>query len=570
MKKLNEMQIGKRLTTAFRITTMITSIAAIAAIIVLFLISNRYTYALRYFGFPQGDIGRAIILFTDSRSDLRAIIGYDMQNEIDDLLSQYNEDKEGFISSWEAVEDTLTTAAAKSTYQSINDKLPDYWSLNEEIIALGKNISDKSSRDQAQSKAMNELAPAYEELNNLMYDILNTKTNSGDSLDTTLNIATYILIAVAILILIVSFIISTRLSRFIATGIAEPVTALEHRLVALEQGDLTTAFPEIASDDEVSKMAKVAADMSNSLKLIIEDIDYCLAQMANGNYTVTSKYLDKYVGEYAGIIAAFRQMNHQMNDTLRQINDASNQVSAGSNNLAQAAQSLAEGATDQSASVQELQATIANIAEGVAKTSENTIASYQQASKYADEADHSHSEMESMMNAMHRINETSQNIGNIISEIEDIASQTNLLSLNASIEAARAGEAGRGFAVVADQIRKLAEQSTQSAVDTRQLIEGSLAEVDAGNKAAQRASKSIESIISGIKSIAQSSQELSEISKEQSSSMLQVEKGINQISEVVQSNSATAEETSATSQELSAQATTLNDLISQFQLKINI
>lgn len=567
MKKLNEMQIGKRLSTAFRITTMITSIAAIAAIIVLFLISNRYTYALRYFGFPQGDIGRAMILFTDSRSDLRAIIGYDTQSEIDDLISQYDEDKEGFISSWEAVEDTLTTAAAKSTYQSINDKLPDYWSLSEEIIALGKNLSDESSRNQAQSKAMNELAPAYEELENLMYDILNTKTNSGDSLDTNLNIATYILIAVAILILIVSFIISTRLGRFIATGIAQPVTALEHRLVTLEQGDLTTAFPEIASDDEVSKMAKVAADMSNSLKLIIEDIDYCMTEMANGNYAVTSKYPDKYVGEYAGIIAAFRQMNHQMNDTLRQINDASNQVSAGSNNLAQAAQSLAEGATDQSASVQELQATIANIAEGVAKTSENTVASYQQASKYADEADHSHSEMESMMNAMHRISEASQNIGNIISEIEDIASQTNLLSLNASIEAARAGEAGRGFAVVADQIRKLAEQSTQSAVDTRKLIEGSLAEVDAGNKAAQRASKSIESIITGIKSIAQSSQKLSEISKEQSSSMLQVEQGINQISEVVQSNSATAEETSATSQELSAQATTLNDLVSQFQLK---
>lgn len=567
MKKLNEMQIGKRLTTAFRITTMITSIAAIAAIIVLFLISNRYTYALRYFGFPQGDIGRAIILFTDSRSDLRAIIGYDTQSEIDDLISQYNEDKEGFISSWEAVENTLTTAAAKSTYQSINDKLPDYWSLNEKIIALGKNVSDTSSRNQAQSKAMSELAPAYEELNNLMYDILNTKTNSGDSLDNTLNMATYIIIAVAILILIVSFIISTRFGRFIAKGIAEPVTALEHRLGTLEQGDLTTAFPEIASDDEVSRMAKVAANMSNSLKLIIEDIDYCLTEMANGNYAVTSKYPDKYVGEYAGIIAALRRMIHQMNDTLHQINDASNQVSAGSNNLAQAAQSLAEGATDQSASIQELQATIANIAEGVGKTSENTVASYQQASKYADEADHSRSEMESMMNAMHRINEASQNIGNIISEIEDIASQTNLLSLNASIEAARAGEAGKGFAVVADQIRKLAEQSTQSAVDTRQLIEGSLAEVDAGNKAAQRASESIESIISGIKSIAQSSQELSEISKEQSSSMQQVEQEINQISEVVQSNSATAEETSATSEELSAQATTLNDLISQFQLK---
>ena len=564
MKKLNEMRIEKRLTTGFRITTMITSIAAIAAIIVLLIISSRYTYALRYYGFPQGDIGRAMILFTDSRSDTRAIVGYDNQDEIDDLLSQYDDDREGFISRWEAVEDTLVTDATKSTYQTINDKLTEYWKLNEEIIESGKNVSDESSRQQAQYKAMNELAPAYEEINGLMYDLLNNKTNSGDSLDTALNIATYVLVAAAILILIISFSISARFGRFIARGIAEPVSALEQRLVTFEQGDLTTEFPKVDSDDEVGEMAKMAANMSQSLKLIIEDIDYCLAEMSSGNYAVTSMHPDKNVGEYAGIITALRQMNNQMNDTLSQINDASNQVSAGSGNLAQAAQALAEGATDQSASVQELQATIANIAEGVSKTSQNTDASYQQASMYADEADNSRGEMESMMNAMNRINETSQNIGNIISEIE---SQTNLLSLNASIEAARAGEAGKGFAVVADQIRKLAEQSTQSAVDTRQLIESSLAEVEAGNRAAQRASKSIESIISGIKAIAQSSQELSEISKEQSSAMLQIEQGINQISEVVQSNSATAEETSATSQELSAQATTMNELVSRFKLK---
>lgn len=110
---------------------MITSIAAIAAIIVLFLISNRYTYALRYFGFPQGDIGRAIILFTDSRSDLRAIIGYDTQSEIDDLISQYNEDKEGIYFLVERRGEYTDHCCAKSTYQSINDKLPDYWSLNE-------------------------------------------------------------------------------------------------------------------------------------------------------------------------------------------------------------------------------------------------------------------------------------------------------------------------------------------------------------------------------------------------------------------------------------------------------
>ena len=567
MKKLNEMRIEKRLISSFRITTLITSVTAIAAILVLLIISSRYTYALRYFGFAQGDIGQAMILFTDIRGDTRAIVGYDDQSVINNLISQYDEDKEEFTSMWKGLEDVLLTDVTKSTYQTINNKLQDYWVLNEEIIELGRNVNDKAGRQQAQSKAMNELAPAYEEIDSLMYELLNTKTSRGEALDNNLNIATYILVVAAVIVLVISFNISVRFGRFIAKGIAEPVTALQNRLVAFEQGDLTTEFPKVDADDEIKEMAETAANMSYSMKLIIEDIDHCLSEMADGNYAVKSKHPDKYVGEYAGIIAALRKMNHQMNDTLRKINDASGQVSAGSGNLAAAAQSLAEGATDQSASVQELQATIANIAEGVAKTSQNTEASYRQASKYAEEADTSRGEMESMMNAMNRINETSQNIGNIISEIEDIASQTNLLSLNASIEAARAGDAGKGFAVVADQIRKLAEQSTKSAVDTRQLIEGSLAEVEEGNRAAQRASKSIELIVGGIKEIAKSSQELSEISKEQSSAMLQVEQGINQISEVVQSNSATAEETSATSQELSAQAATMNELVSSFTLK---
>ena len=186
---------------------------------------------------------------------------------------------------------------------------------------------------------------------------------------------------------------------------------------------------------------------------------------------------------------------------------------------------------------------------------------------YASDADSSREDMKALMEAMERISDTSKKIENIISDIESIASQTNLLSLNAAIEAARAGEAGKGFAVVAEQIRMLADQSAQSAVDTRTLIEGALNEIEEGNTVAMKVAESMDSVVQGINDIADVSKQLSENSNVQIAAMREAEKGIAQISEVVQSNSAASEECSATSEELSAQAEAMNELISQFTLR---
>ena len=216
--------------------------------------------------------------------------------------------------------------------------------------------------------------------------------------------------------------------------------------------------------------------------------------------------------------------------------------------------------------VQELHATISDITTAMERSAERSDESYTKAQHFANEADQSREEMNTMMAAMGRINEASAKIGNIISEIESIAAQTNLLSLNASIEAARAGEAGRGFAVVADQIRELADQSAKAAVDTRGLIEGSIKEVSEGNCAAERAAGSLEAVVAGIKEIAEFSKDLKVMVQDQSEAMRQAEIGVNQISEVVQSNAATAQEASATSEELSAQAIILDNLVGQFVL----
>jgi methyl-accepting chemotaxis protein len=186
---------------------------------------------------------------------------------------------------------------------------------------------------------------------------------------------------------------------------------------------------------------------------------------------------------------------------------------------------------------------------------------------YKEKAVEGREEVANLVNAMEAISKVSNEIKDIIGEIEDIASQTNLLSLNASIEAARAGDAGKGFAVVADQIGKLASDSAQSAVRTRELIQKALDEVDKGNSTMIRTNETLQQVVEGIEFLSNVTKDASESSYTQVNTMEEVEKGIEQISVVVESNSSSAEETSATGEELSLQATNLKQLTQQFVLR---
>ena len=566
MKKGHGLKIRERLSKSYLQVIFIASISAIVGIIALLVMTRMYNNALNNYGFSQGDIGKAMTAFSGARSEVRAAVGYMDEDIISDAKDTYYTRKYSFQQYLDDIESSMVTQAGKDAYNQIVKDLDGYWDLSDQLIEEGSTTDQEISK-KVQRREADELGPAYQVVYNDLKNLMNIYVQKGDQIESVLAVMEIIAVIIMIAVIILSILSGRRYGNQIADGISKPLQQISERLKTFAEGDLDSEFPEHDAKDEVAEMIETARKMADNLNVIISDSGKLLNEMADGNFAVATEHEERYTGKFNDLLVGIRNMNRKIDESLRQVEETAEQVSLGSGNMAEAAQSLAEGATEQAGAVEELQATIADITANVEHTAENLQKSHADARKYADDADHSREQMHAMVEAMQRISESSMKIENIISELEDIASQTNLLSLNASIEAARAGEAGKGFAVVADQIRKLAEQSAASAVSTRELIEGSIHDVEEGNKAVALVSETLDEVIKGINDMADTSKSLSENSQSQATAMEQAEQGVNQISEVVQSNSAMAQETSATSEELSAQAETLDNLVRQFTLR---
>ena len=565
-KKQEKQKVKYRLNSIFNYVTNLTSIAAIVAVIAMIFVSARYNSALEHYGFIQGDVGKALASFAGTRSALRGAIGYIETDSIQNQNTIYSTKKSNFETYMSDVKSKIDSSEMESLYNDINNNLSAYWTLSDSIIKTG-STSDVGQSNAAQRQEQDELATKYDNIYDGLTSLMSYAVNEGDSLKTQITILEVACIIVVVLIMILARIQSSRSSNKFANGIETILNSTAKRLTELAEGELDNPFPESEYDDEFKGMLDRSKLMADDLNLIISDVVRIMGSMGDGNFMVKSECRDKYVGKFGDLLQAITTLRDRMIETLQQVDTAAQQVYIGSDNLSQSAQALAEGATEQAGAVEELTSTIANLTEDSEKTAKNLEDSHQAAMGHAKQADTSRIQMKELTAAMDKINETSKKIENITADIEDIASQTNLLSLNASIEAARAGEAGKGFAVVADQIRQLAEQSAKSAVDTRELIEGALKEIEQGNSATLNAQESLKLVVDGIESIAETSKSLSSASELQANSMEQAEAGVNQIAEVVQSNSAAAQQTSATSEELSAQAETLRDLVGKFILK---
>ncbi len=369
-----------------------------------------------------------------------------------------------------------------------------------------------------------------------------------------------------IAVIVIAIVLSTVIALILAIRISAPMKACANRMKLLVEGDLDTPMPKITTKDETGMLARSTADLVAGLRTVISDIDFLLNEMANQNLNVHTEHEGVYVGSFRNILFSMRNMKGQLSGAMRQGNHSASEVSDASNQLSASAQMLGQGTTEQASSVEELAARISVISEQVKNTAKGALEARGQTHQTGESVLLCNQKMQNLVEAMQKIQESSDEIEKILKTIDDIAFQTNILALNAAVEAARAGSAGKGFAVVAEEVRNLAGKSAAAAKDTSVLIENSTDAVHMGMEIARNTADVLLEVVNSIQAVVKAIDEIATVSNEQSEAVEQVSEGINQISIVVQNNSATAEESAAASEELSAEATCLKEMVDQFTL----
>lgn len=351
---------------------------------------------------------------------------------------------------------------------------------------------------------------------------------------------------------------------YVITRAVNPIVAISKSSSVMQEGRLNLEL-DYRSQNELGRLADILRDSLATINGYVSDINRIMGEMSNGNFDVSTS--EEYIGDFASIQASIESLTTTLSMAMGQINQSEIRISGNAEQLSSSAQSLAQGATEQASAVQELYATL----DGVSRSAQSNVQTATEAQERArltgEQVAQSEQKMEQMVSAMEDVSSSSEQIGQIITTIQNIAFQTNILALNAAVEAARAGEAGKGFAVVADEVRRLAAQSDEAAAATTELIDNCVAAASRGSGIVAEVSAALEETMELVSRSNEDIGVIADAVRGEAESIAQVTEGIGQISAVVQTNSASSEESAAVSSELFAQAKNLREQTSRFRLK---
>ena len=448
-------------------------------------------------------------------------------------------------------------------YEVANAAWEKYRGASDEILQLSRE-----GKQQEASKLMTgEVYEDYKSFSKKLTILRDKFQVELDQAKTMANVCTVIIFIVIVAAGLAIAVVTTMIGRIITNSITEPVEQIDAAVASLRKGELSNVeMLTYESEDEFGDTIRNLKDAMGILADYVSEISVEVKAIAQGDLTRNGDDITDFLGDFSELKTSLLYILKRFNSTLTEISNLAEQVSSNSSEVENASKSLADGATEQAGVIEELNATIdtvVDMAEDTAKETQNASARVKAS---ANKANEEKEKMNELLTEMEHITEISKEIGNIITDIEDIASQTNLLSLNASIEAARAGEAGKGFAVVADQIGKLAADSAKSAVNTRDLIDKTLVEIEKGNTITRTTADAFNQIITDMESFAELAENTMEKANSQAESLEQIGQGIEQLSGVVQGNAASSEENTAISINLAEGAAKMHDRVNIFKL----
>ena len=448
-------------------------------------------------------------------------------------------------------------------YEVANAAWKKYRGASDEILQLSRE-----GKQQEASKLMTgEVYEDYKSFSKKLTILRDKFQVELDQAKTMANVCTVIIFIVIVAAGLAIAVVTTMIGKIITNSITEPVKQIDAAVASLRKGELSNVeMLTYESEDEFGDTIRNLKEAMGILADYVREISVEVKAIAQGDLTRNGDDITDFLGDFSELKTSLLYILKRFNSTLTEISNLAEQVSSNSSEVENASKSLADGATEQAGVIEELNATIdtvVDMAEDTAKETQNASARVKAS---ANKANEEKEKMNELLTEMEHITEISKEIGNIITDIEDIASQTNLLSLNASIEAARAGEAGKGFAVVADQIGKLAADSAKSAVNTRDLIDKTLVEIENGNTITRTTADAFNQIIADMESFAEIAQNTMEKANSQAESLEQIGQGIEQLSGVVQGNAASSEENTAISINLAEGAAKMHDRVNIFKL----